>query len=121
MKALAPHYRGIPKAVKIGNFYFEVQVIDKDHADAAGFLGSTCPSEQRVLVGAGQTPQNLADTFIHEVMHGMCWVREIGDRSEHKCEEEDYVTHLAHAFCQFWQDNPEAVKWWARINSMVPA
>lgn len=121
MNGLAPHYRGIPKNVKIGNFYFEVQVIDKDHADAAGFLGSTCPPEQRILVGAGQTPQNLADTFIHEVMHGMCWTREIGDRSEHKIGEEDYVTHLAHAVCQFWQDNPEAVKWWARVNAMEPA
>ncbi|MFM0095655.1 hypothetical protein PQQ87_08580 [Paraburkholderia nemoris] len=115
------HYKGMPKHVKIGNFYFDVQVIEKDTADAGRFLGSTRPSEQRILIGAGQKPQNLADTFIHEVLHGMCWVAEIGNRDQSKSDEEDFVSHLAHGLCQFWQDNPEAVKWWVRVNAMVPA
>jgi hypothetical protein len=115
------HYKGMPTRVKIGNFYFDVKVIDEDTGDAGGFFGSTCPSKQLILIQQGQKPHNLADTFIHEIMHGICWVAEIGQKNGNKDDEEDYVTHLAHGMCQFWQDNPETVEWWARINARVSA
>lgn len=115
------HYRGIPQFVRVGNYQFEVRVIDQDAADAGGFFGVTSPTDQLILIGDGQTAQCLADTFIHEVLHAICWLARIGFANKDKNnDEEDFVTHIAQGLCRFWQDNPEAAKWWARVNASQP-
>lgn len=109
--------------MKVGHLYFNVRPVDKEMGEAGGFYGCTNTADQEIMIQEGMKPHNLADTFIHEVMHAMCWVAEIGFRHQGPVpsDEEDFVTHLAHAMCRFWQDNPEAARWWARVATSEPA
>ncbi|MGN8188675.1 hypothetical protein ACTJLD_22065 [Burkholderia sp. 22088] len=115
------HYRGMPTRIRIGNVWFTLKLIDEDAGVAGGFFGAAAPSRQTVLIAGGQSPANLADTFIHEVLHCILWLCKTQRDEKHDDEEEFYVTHLAHGLCRFWQDNPQAAAWWARVNSMEVA
>lgn len=107
-------YKGMPKALKIGNYRFPVVLLEPGAAQASNAHGSMCPVEQTIRISPGQNPQNLADTFIHEVIHAIHFHFELlGDESP----EELITTFTAHGLCQLWQDNPMAMAWWASINS----
>ncbi|HDR9086374.1 TPA: hypothetical protein QDB10_002265 [Burkholderia vietnamiensis] len=112
------HYGGIPARVKIGNLWFTFELVSENAGKAGQFFGCTSTGTQNVLIARGQSPSNLADTFLHEVMHCILWLCKTQEDEKHADEEEFHVTHLAHGLCKFWQDNPQAAIWWATINSM---
>lgn len=119
------HYEGIPKTVRIGSYVFRVEVEEFEDSEAARTFGHMNPISQKIRVRPGMTPQNLANTFIHEVLHGISWFMAIGtfslsDDTPPGAIEEEYVTKLANGLCSFWQDNPKAAEWWSgtvRISS----
>ena len=112
--AAPQHYATLPKTVRIGCYTFRVEVVEFEDAEAEGTFGHMNPVSQKIRLRPGMTPQNLANTFIHEILHGINWhnqtgVHTVGDY--HLCEEE-FVTKTANGLCAFWQDNPRAVEWW---------
>lgn len=113
VKAFNP-YAGMPKVLKIGNFHFPVVVLESGAAQASNAHGSMCPVTQIIRISPGQNAQNLADTFIHEVLHAIHYHFELlGDNAP----EELLTTLTAHGLCQLWQDNPLGMAWWVNINS----
>lgn len=111
-------YKNIPKSVRVGCFLFRIEVRDFEDHEAEGTFGHMNPISQKICLRPGMSAQNLADTFIHEVMHAIFWFHEAGrftGDTEMSQVEEEFVTKGAHGLCQFWQDNPKAVVWWARL------
>lgn len=104
-------YRKMPKAVRIGCFSYVVQVIEEEGAEIAGIAGAMHSLRQRIRIRAGMTPQQVANTFIHEVLHAIHHVYGLRDG----CDEETFTELSANGLCAFWQDNPKAVKWWEEL------
>lgn len=115
MKAFNP-YAGIPKSLKIGNFRFSVSVQESGDSQAMMAFGHMNPISQSIRLAPDQNAQNLADTFIHEVLHAIHWHFELMGEN---VDEEDFTTRTAHGLCQLWQDNPAAMAWWVGINKQA--
>lgn len=113
------HYRGIPKKVRIGCYWFRVEVAEFEDHEAEQSFGHMNPISQKIRLRPGMTAQNLANTFIHEVLHGIYFYL-VPDRDSED-PEEDFVTKGANGLCAFWQDNPKAVSWWQRTLNMEGA
>ncbi len=121
-----PHYKSLPQAVRIGSYIFRVEVEEFEDSEAARTFGHMNPISQKIRVRPNMTPQNLANTFIHEVLHGISWFMAIGifsldEETPSRAIEEEYVTKLANGLCAFWQDNPEAGTWFAKTLRLVEA
>jgi len=107
------HYKNVPKTVRIGCYQFRVEVHEFEDAEADGAFGHMNPINQKIRLRPGMTPQNLANTFIHEVLHGIHWWHCCGESPDDP--EEEYTTKGANGLCAFWQDNPNAVAWWQSL------
>lgn len=106
-------YAGIPKHVRIGCYLFRIEVVEFEDAEADMAFGHMNPISQKIRLRPGMTAQNLANTFVHEVLHGIHWFHSCGESPENT--EEEYTTKGANGLCAFWQDNPKAVAWWAKL------
>lgn len=106
-------YKNIPKTVRIGCYIFRVEVHEFEDAEAEGTFGHMNPISQKIRLRPGMTSQNLANTFIHEVLHGIHWFHSCGELPDDA--EEEYTNKGANGLCAFWQDNPKAVAWWAKL------
>lgn len=106
-------YKNMPKTVRIGCYLFRVEVHEFEDAEVEGSFGHMNPINQKIRLRPGMTAQNLANTFIHEVLHGIHWFHSAGESPQDT--EEEYTTKGANGLCAFWQDNPRAVAWWSRL------
>lgn len=104
-------YRKMPKTVRVGCFSYAVTVIEEEGAEIAGIAGAMHSLRQRIRIRAGMTPHQVANTFIHEVLHAIHYVYGLSDDSD----EETFTELTANGMCAFWQDNPEACKWWQSL------
>lgn len=111
-------YIGIPKRVRIGCYWFRIEVEDIGDSEVDSTFGHINLISQKIRVRPGMTAQNLANTFIHEVLHGIHWFYCAGFDAQPQDMEEDYTLKGANGLCAFWQDNPGAVKWWQSIISL---
>jgi hypothetical protein len=117
------HYASLPKTVRVGSYTFRVEVEEFEDAEASHTFGHMNPVNQKIRVRPGMTPQNLANTFIHETLHAISWFMAIGEFSLNedtpaRLIEEEYVTKLANGLCSFWQDNPQAAAWFGKTVRM---
>jgi hypothetical protein len=111
-------YKNIPKTVRIGCYLFRIEIREFEDAEAESTFGHMNPISQKIRIRPGMTPQNLANTFIHEVLHGIHWFHGCGESFGKGTDmdiEEEYTTKGANGLCTFWQDNPSAVAWWTKV------
>lgn len=104
-------YHEMPKTIRIGCYIFKVEIGQEWEHNANNEFGHVNLCTQIIRVHPGLAGQKLANTFMHEVLHGIHMVYDLGDRSD----EEDFTARVANGLCSFWQDNPEAVKWWGEL------
>lgn len=117
------HYKSIPKSVRIGCYHFRVEVTEFADSEAENQFGHMNQINQKIRVRPGMSPQKLANTFIHEVLHAIYWFHTTGDFSirqpEANCSprdiEEEFVLNGANGLCAFWQDNQDAVAWFNKM------
>lgn len=107
-------YEGMPKKLKIGCFQFRIEVTDAEDSESDGEFGHMNPINQKIRLRPGMTAQNLADTFIHEVLHAIHWHASLHDGSI----EEEFTLLSAHGLCSLWQDNPKQMAWWVNLNAL---
>lgn len=107
-------YAGIPKSIKVGCYKFRIEVLEADDAEASAEFGHMNSVNQKIRLRPGMTAQNLADTFIHEVIHAINWLFDSHDGMS----EEQFTLMAAHGLCSLWQDNPKAMKWWSAVNEL---
>lgn len=104
------HYRGIPKSVRVGCYEFRIEVHEADDAEADGAFGHMNPISQKIRLRPGMTPQNLANTLLHEIMHAIHWFHACNPDCSADIEEE-YTLKGTNGLCAFWQDNPKTMTW----------
>lgn len=114
-KSKAPNpYDGIPDTVQVGAYTFKVVVMGGADGDNDRLYGDMNPPRQRIRVGPHLTGQRLANTFLHECLHAIHDFWGVTDDTN-----EENTTYLTtNGLCAFWQANPAACAWWARINAM---
>lgn len=103
-------YKGMPKLVRVGCFQFKIEIGDFEDHEAETSFGHCNVLSQKIRLRPGMSGQNLANTFIHEVLHAIHWFHDLKDADT----EEDFTTRGANGLVAFWQDNPKAIGWWTR-------
>jgi len=93
----------IPEKIKIGGLKYDVEYAEKmiyENRQTYGHIDQEMCKIQ--LDKTLKCEQSLKQTFIHEILHGICFDRNIdmGDK------EEDIVDQLAHGLLQVIIDNP---------------
>jgi hypothetical protein len=116
-KNIPAYYEGMPQQMKVGNFWFAIELISQEASELAGSFGACNLRSQLITLADNMTPQNLADTLLHELLHAIHWVADVDDEAD----EEQFTLMTAHGLCQLWQDNPEEMLWWSQVNTAVRA
>lgn len=114
MNNLPTYYRSMPKAVRVGCFQFKVTMgaIEHDMTSSFGFMA---PSMKLISVAPNMSAQELANTFMHEVIHAIHHVYGLMRHPEDpQPSEEEYTNLTANGLCAFFQDNPQACAWWMK-------
>lgn len=89
--------------LRVGFKTFRVRPLSDPERDAAdGAMGLCRKMGGEILVDPYRTPEEQADTLLHELLHAAWYV---GDLPA-KVDEEKAVTVLAHVLCQVIRDNP---------------
>lgn len=94
-------YDTMPKTVKIGGYRFKIKAAGKNSSDIAGVMGTAQYISMLIRIRMGLKPLQLANTFIHEVIHAIHWNYGLNDDSH----EEEFTNLTANGLCAFWQDN----------------
>ena len=108
------HYKKIPSTVKIGCYSFKVEVGPSWAFQNSSELGHCNLDECAIRLSPTLSPQQLANTFLHEVIHAIHWVYGLEDTSN----EERFTNETANGLCALWQDNPQTMDWWKSIVNM---
>lgn len=67
---------------------------------------------QLILLDESQSAESLQDTFLHEVIHAICFVLGLDVENE-----ESLVHKLATGICTVWNQNPKAWSWWSGLSA----
>lgn len=73
-------------------------------------LGLCDTAECKITIQEGQHPVEMADTIVHEIMHGVFYLMDVGLNAE---QEENVVRKLATGFTQVLMDNPHLLTYLA--------
>ncbi len=112
------HYKGIPTKVRVGCFTYSVIIGSPEDHEVEGTYGHMSSFMQHISLRPRMSAHQLANTFIHEVLHAIHYVYGlIKHPDEPQPSEEEYTTLSANGLCAFWQDNPEAMRWWVKCLS----
>lgn len=102
-------YETMPKKLRIGYSSYVVKVMDKDAAELVGVCGTSHAIKQVITITEDMVPQQVANTFLHEVIHAIHHMAGLMGRENPS--EEEYTNLTANGLCAFFQDNPEALDW----------
>lgn len=111
-------YKGLPKAVRVGCFVYQVEVGTEREHDANNTFGFTSISHRVISLRPTMSRHDAANTFLHEVIHTINSAYGLHRDSEESPTEEEYTRQIANGLCAFFQDNPEATRWFHKTNTL---
>lgn len=95
----------LPKKVKIGPYDYAIVSLDK--SDAEENYGTFASEEQEIrLRDSFKSSHMMADTLLHEILHGIWFVHGIVVRDG----EERVIGQMATGLTQVLRDNPDLVE-----------
>lgn len=101
----------VPQYIKIGYADFEIVGLTHDQAalrDPAGICGQIHPDKHIIDYDESLNQVALANTLLHECMHGIVDMQGLTFRREE--EEENIVNALANGMSALIRDNPDFIK-----------
>lgn len=101
----------MPKHLRIGCFTFTIEVYAPRNLDRGDEFGYSIFGDRLIGLRQDLGIEQMANTFIHEVIHCIHWV--YGLITAENPSEEQYTEMTANGLCAFWQDNPVACEWWS--------
>lgn len=103
-----------PSELRVNGRIFKVRYSPaSEMLDAVGL----CHYDKALLqIRTKQTPIDLRDTLLHELMHA---IRYTQGREYGEAVEEDYVRTLATGILGVFQDNPEFAQWLIRPSNQA--
>lgn len=112
-------YRTLPKKVRIGNYWVHIEIGEAGDHETEGTFGHFNPVSQKIRIRPNLQSQNLANAFIHELIHAMNAFSRAGTNADGWDESEEDFTHkIANGMCTFFQDNRDAAHWWMATNNL---
>jgi hypothetical protein len=96
-----------PKSLKICGSKWDIQYVD-GLLGSWGMHGRTEPSQQAILIGTDQHPQQLKRTLLHEALHA-CLAASSGHGLGYETEE-TLIRCLEPALMSLLKDNPQLVE-----------
>lgn len=104
----------LPLFMRVGPFDFCITKWTPAQAQGAQRFGECSPCEQEIRIQSNMTSSpKAADTFLHETLHALYWVADLGDGEK----EEHVVGHLSSGLVQLYRDNPWLLTWLAQCCS----
>ena len=90
---------------------FRLKLISPDSRDISDSHGWVDLNKELIALNPEQSAEALHDTFLHEVIHAICYVMSI------KMEEgdEQMTRRLATGLCMVWKDNKKVFDWWQSL------
>ena len=99
----------IPKRVKVSFADIEVKFVDDPDFDANSY-GEFCSNTNTIKLSLKATPQDMANSLLHELVHAAVWfggLKDDGLALEDDKKEEHVVNVVANQLCQIIKDNPK--------------
>jgi hypothetical protein len=83
------HQRSYPKQLQIGENHWDIIFCRLIPGEGQNILGLTDPSEHKIYIKMGQTPEERFKTLIHEIGHALCFEYKIKENHKtiHQIEE----------------------------------
>lgn len=97
----------LPKQVRIGWLTYKITLMNEESQALSQAFGFICHSKQQIRIAENQAPQQMANTLLHEILHGVHFIHGVSNADD----EETFTTLGANGLCQVWQDNPEVFEW----------
>jgi len=96
-----------PKKLKIGYRDYTLR-FSKAKKQAA--LGQTWVDDAKIVIDGRQEPKALANTVLHEALHGIYYESGLYRLIDNDEKEEHIVTFMTDGLTRFIQDNPDAFR-----------
>lgn len=98
-----------PTKVRVNGEDFSIKY--RRFEDKEKAVGQLLYKKSKIEIATGQTPLNVKDTVLHEIMHAILVKQgHIGGCFEDETEEK-YVNALSTGIVGVLQDNPELAEW----------
>lgn len=101
----------LPDSIRVGYLNYAVETYHPISATAHAKHGEHSPLEQKIRLHEDQTPQQMANTIIHEVLHAIFYQSGIRNVAPEHIGEELIVDSLSNGLCQVFQDNPKLLEY----------
>ena len=111
-------YKGLPAKVRVGCFVYEVIVGSEREHDATETFGFASFPFRTISLRPRMSRNDAANTFLHEVIHAINNAYGLQRDSEDSPTEEEYTQQITNGLCAFFQDNPDATRWFHKTNRM---
>lgn len=100
-----------PNKIRIAGFDYDIVWRDGAWSQLCGYRGLIDYLEQRIDINGEMKPIQIADTFLHELIHGVV---------NHYTNNESLTSEQVAEYCaagivMVWRDNPAAFAWWQTL------
>ena len=99
-----------PTKVQVVNLEYAIRWVDNAIQIGSEAHGWCDFENQLIVINGDNSPQIVAETWLHEVLHALLLALDIVDTSS--VDHEQIVSRTATGICTIWKQNPAAFKWW---------
>jgi|TARA_R110001592_G_scaffold193163_2_gene440256 hypothetical protein len=99
-----------PTKVQVFNLEYSIRWVDNAIQIGSEAHGWCDFENQLIVINGDNSPQIVAETWLHEVLHALLLALDIVDTSS--VDHEQIVSRTATGLCTIWKQNPDAFKWW---------
>lgn len=111
-KAFPSNYHDeLPRAVKLGYANFLLEKRSNQFCEKEDMFGDCDVKVSRIRFNVAQSPNELANTIIHEILHALFHTEGIKVPDS---VEERVVNNLANGICKLIKDNPDLMHGWLK-------
>lgn len=96
-----------PTKVKVGWATYKIEVWHPAEAVGARRFGESNPISRVIRVDTSYSPQQTAETLLHEIIHCVYTMWDLDDEDK----EEKIVSQIGTGLTTVWHDNPEVFAW----------
>jgi hypothetical protein len=102
-----------PTKVQVLNLEYAIRWVDNVIQIGSEAHGWCDFENQLIVINGDNSPQIVAEVFLHEVLHALLFALDLTDTAN--IDHEQIVSRTATGICTIWKQNPTAFKWWTEL------
>lgn len=102
-----------PTKVQVLNLEYAIRWVDNAIQIGSEAHGWCDFENQLIVINGDNSPQIVAETWLHEVLHALLFALDLVDTSN--IDHEQIVSRTATGICTIWKQNPAAFRWWSDL------